>query len=174
MADVLALSGSQEVEQPCAGQSNRAAHADGIFIRRAYEAMPTCGWSVNGRSEEPVLEGPGAGLSVLSGAGRLTTYQGGTYAVDTVTGVYYAAVALARIDEAQRICDEHVVSAWTGRCLGCDRLGPCSTRLGAEQRLKGYRRLPQRRPGASLHGYDNWPHLGGRFNWFAETPEDHR
>lgn len=94
--------------------------------------------------------------------------------MEGLTGVYYAAVAEARIEKARRVCDEHVVSAWTGRCLGCGRPGPCRTRLGAEWTLDRYRQLPRRVPGASLDADDGWPHLCGQFDWFRRAAGEQR
>lgn len=84
---------------------------------------------------------------------------------------YYGAYALERIHEAQQVLRWHVTSAWTGCCLKCGRPGPCTERIEAEQTLDRYRRLPQRLPGASLHGLLSPFDSADGFDWFVGAPE---
>ncbi len=91
--------------------------------------------------------------------------------MNTVTGVYYAAVARAPIDAAHEVCEKHITSAWTGRCLECNQPGPCDTRGVAEDTLERYQRLPKRTPGASLFGNADRPLPSSSFLWFGVVVE---
>ncbi len=84
---------------------------------------------------------------------------------------YYAAVAQGRIEAALEVVQEHVTSAWTGRCLACHQPGPCDTRVDADDTLHRYRRLPKRTPGASLFGSANRPLPSSSFVWFGVVVE---
>ncbi|MFK3982179.1 hypothetical protein ACI2K4_17595 [Micromonospora sp. NPDC050397] len=63
---------------------------------------------------------------------------------------YYSRYAQARITEAQRTIDQHVVCAYTGLCLGCGRPGPCDERDQAERTLEHHARRPNKLAGTAL------------------------
>jgi hypothetical protein len=88
--------------------------------------------------------------------------------MSALSATYYTAYAHERTREAQATIDRHAVSAYTGCCLACGRLGPCGERLAAEQTLLRYARLPRRRPGATLA-----PAEGGvaGFAWFTTAEQ---
>lgn len=71
------------------------------------------------------------------------------------TTTYLAAAAVTQLDEAQRLLDAHVMLLGTGACRLCRTLNSCDYRDAASATFARYRRLPQRRPGAS------WPLLPG-------------
>lgn len=94
---------------------------------------------------------------------RLITYDG-EQTVRALSTTYYSAYVRQLIAEAQHTIDTHVTSAWTGCCQSCGRPGPCDERREAEQVLARYRRLPRRRPGATLHRQ----HQVESFDWFSD------
>lgn len=63
---------------------------------------------------------------------------------------YYSRYAQARITEAQRTIDQHVVCTYTGVCLACGRPGPCDERDQAQRTLAHHSRLPNRLADAAL------------------------
>ena len=66
-----------------------------------------------------------------------------------MTTTYLAAAAVGQLHEAQRLLDAHVIVLRTGACRLCGNLNSCDYRDAASATFARYRRLPQRRPGAS-------------------------
>ena len=64
-----------------------------------------------------------------------------------MTASYLSRTVLDHLDQAQAELDQHVVTALTGRCVGCDEMEPCATRRRISATFAPHQRLPVRRPG---------------------------
>lgn len=69
-----------------------------------------------------------------------------------MTTTYLAAMAASQLDQAQRLLDAHVIVLPDGACRLCGTTQSCGYRDAASAVFARYRRLPQRRPGASRPG----------------------
>ncbi|MEV4628435.1 hypothetical protein AB0J90_19415 [Micromonospora sp. NPDC049523] len=62
--------------------------------------------------------------------------------MNALSETYYSRYARARAAEARQAIERHVVSAYSGVCLGCGRPGPCAERHQAERALARFSRRP--------------------------------
>ncbi|WP_326556827.1 hypothetical protein [Micromonospora sp. NBC_01796] len=77
--------------------------------------------------------------------------------MNALSETYYSRYARTRAAEAQQAIDRHVVSAYTGVCLGCGRPGPCDERDQAERTLAHYSRRTRNPPPDNRSHPSNWP-----------------
>jgi hypothetical protein len=66
--------------------------------------------------------------------------------------IYRTAAGRRQADEAQRELDDHLVTALSGRCVGCGETEPCGRRSALTATILSYGRLPRRRPGLTRAG----------------------